>query len=258
MNKTLKDHPSKQIETGRALLRLKPKKELDAATAAQFHVIGKGIICGTDYRAPQASPLELVLDATEGFIPLWAQNMVLRWKFNEPSLAVLEQPEAIKSKIRSLLTGALTGWGDAAPVRFTEEADNSDFEIVLEQNDSCNIQGCVLAQGFFPDAGRHQMYVYPKMFEQSLKEQTETLEHEIGHIFGLRHFFAPKTEMRWPSEIFGKQKAFTIMNYGTKSLLTNADKSDLKKLYASVWSGQLTKINGTPIKLVQPFHYFHG
>jgi len=158
---------------------------------------------------------------------------------------------------RDLLGKTLSAWGDAAPVRFTEESDNSDFEIVVKQSDSCNIQGCVLAQGFFPDAGRHQLLVFPKMFEQSQKEQVDTLAHELGHIFGLRHFFAPDTETKWPSVIFGKQKPFTIMNYGDKSELTKTDKSDLEKLYHSVWSRKLTKINGTPIKLVQPFHYFH-
>jgi adenylylsulfate kinase-like enzyme len=45
------------------------------------------------------------------------------------------------------------------------------------------------------------------------------------------------------------------MNYGDKSELTDADRSDLKKLYKSAWSGQLTNINGTPIKFVRPFHY---
>jgi DNA primase len=44
------------------------------------------------------------------------------------------------------------------------------------------------------------------------------------------------------------------MNYGAKSVLTKADRDDLRKLYAQVWGGQLTSINGTPIKLVRPYH----
>lgn len=80
--------------------------------------------------------------------------------------------------------------------------------------------------------------------------------HEIGHIFGLRHFFAPELETPWPSVIFGEHKPFSIMNYGENSELTDTDKNDLKKLYKSVWSGQLTNINGTPIRLFKPYHYF--
>ena len=44
------------------------------------------------------------------------------------------------------------------------------------------------------------------------------------------------------------------MNYGSKSVLTADDKADLKRLYQLAWSGQLTQINGTPIKFVMPFH----
>ena len=44
------------------------------------------------------------------------------------------------------------------------------------------------------------------------------------------------------------------MNYGNQSVLTTDDKADLKRLYQLAWSGQLTQINGTPIKFVKPFH----
>jgi hypothetical protein len=44
------------------------------------------------------------------------------------------------------------------------------------------------------------------------------------------------------------------MNYGAMSELTDVDKSDLKQLYQRVWNGDLTKINGTPIRLMRPFH----
>jgi DNA primase len=44
------------------------------------------------------------------------------------------------------------------------------------------------------------------------------------------------------------------MNYGSDSVLTAKDKSDLKKLYQSVWAGTLTQVNGTPIRIVRPFH----
>ena len=44
------------------------------------------------------------------------------------------------------------------------------------------------------------------------------------------------------------------MNYGDQSELTESDKSDLKRLYEMVWRGELIDINGTPIRLVKPFH----
>ncbi len=78
--------------------------------------------------------------------------------------------------------------------------------------------------------------------------------HELGHVFGLRHFFAKISEEAWPSEIFGEHNPFSIMNYGNKSVLTDADRNDLHNLYQRVWCGDLIEINGTPIHLVTPFH----
>jgi hypothetical protein len=237
------------------LLALKDADELLAATEKGVQQLGEGIICRTDYRAHKRSPSGIVLDATEGFIPLWEKNLVLLWRFDEASLAVFRQPEAIKKKLRTLLNSALMAWGDAVPIRFTENSDNSDFEISVIRSDNCTPQGCTLAQAFFPDAGRHKLSVYPKMFKQSEKEQVDTMIHELGHVFGLRHFFAPDLETRWASEIFGEHKPFSIMNYGSSSELTEVDRSDLKKLYKGAWSHQITDIDGTPLKLVRPFHY---
>ena len=83
------------------------------------------------------------------------------------------------------------------------------------------MNGYVLASAFFPDAGRHELVIYPKMFSQSRREQVDTLIHEVGHIFGLRHFFANIRETAWPSQVFGTHKPFSIMNYGHQSELTD-------------------------------------
>jgi hypothetical protein len=94
------------------------------------------------------------------------------------------------------------------------------------------------------------------MFEQSDSEQVDTITHEVGHIFGLRHFFANISEKDFPSEIFGTHSKFSIMNYGSDSILTSNDISDLKRLYDLVWRGELDNVNGTPINLVRPYHVF--
>ena len=241
------------------IFALKDDKDLLEETELQIHKLGDSFICATDapgYPTPgNKSPVELVVDASEGFIPLWAKDLVLRWKFDEGSLSFFQQPEAVKSRLRELVGEAILGWGDSAPIRFSENSKTYDFQIVVRQADYCTIHGCTLASAFFPDAGRHQLVIYPKMFTQSRKEQVDTILHEIGHVFGLRHFFAKISETKWPSEIFGAHKPFSIMNYGNQSGLTDDDKSDLKRLYQMTWSGELTEINGTPIRLVTPFHY---
>jgi hypothetical protein len=238
-------------------LRKGTKKPIDG----DVHVFGNKVVCDTDSLGHATrrglTPLEIVVDASEGFIPLWAPDTTLRWRFRERSIAFFEKPTAAKNEIRRLLGEGLLAWGGAAPVKFAEKEDAWDFEIVVRKADDCDVNGCVLASAFFPDAGRHELVMYPKMFGESAKEQLDTLVHEIGHIFGLRHFFAKLKENAWPSEIFGKHHPFSIMNYGNQSQLTDDDKSDLKRLYEMVWKGELTHINGTPIRLFKPFHA-HG
>lgn len=238
-------------------------KSLTRKTAAtkldpDIHVFGNRVVCETEPRG-HATPRGLsrdriVLDASEGFIPLWTKDTTLRWRFRESSMKVFVNPTAAKTEIRSLLAEAILAWGDAVPVKFAERRDAWDFEIVMRNADDCDATGCVLASAFFPDAGRHALTIYPKMFEQSRDEQIATLVHEIGHVFGLRHFFADVEETAWPVQVFGTHKPFSIMNYGNESVLTADDKADLKRLYQLVWRGELTKVNGTPIKLVKPFH----
>jgi hypothetical protein len=214
--------------------------------------------CDTEARGhatPQGrSPAEIRLDASNGFVPLWAKDVFLKWRFRESALASRPNRAAIKAKIRALFGAALVAWGDSAPITFKEDADVWDFEIVVRSTDDCDSQGCVLASAFFPDPGRHRFVVYPRMFTQEPKEQVDTFIHELGHIFGLRHWFANISETAWPSELFGTDSKFSIMNYGDDSELTSKDKADLKKLYELVRSGALTHINGTPIRLMRPFH----
>lgn len=222
------------------------------------HLIREGVRCDTESRGRETprgrSPLEIVLDASAGFIPLWEKDSTLHWRFRESALKPFKRPQAVKAAIERLLGQAILEWGDAVPVKFAQRDDGWDFEIVVRQADDCDINGCVLASAFFPDAGQHELVIYPKMFEQSEEEQVETMAHEIGHIFGLRHFFALVKETAWPAVIFGEHDKFSIMNYGEDSRLSDKDRSDLKRLYLAAWAGEITRINGTPIRFVHPFH----
>ncbi|MDF0601612.1 hypothetical protein P1J78_12780 [Psychromarinibacter sp. C21-152] len=247
--------------SGAAAKELELRKAEDAAEEAAklLHVYARGAICETETRGfptpDNRSPTELVVDATEGFIPLWAPGTTLRWRFNALSMTAFVNPEAAKSYVRTLMADAILAWGNAAPVRFKEAHDAWDFEIVVRAQEYCSPNGCVLASAFFPDGGQHELMIYPTMFQQSREEQVETMAHEIGHIFGLRHFFAQVSETAWPAEIFGTHERFSIMNYGEDSRLTDTDREDLIRLYHHVWSGNLTEINGTPIQQVHPYSH---
>ncbi len=189
---------------------------MDPNTTEFLHLIADGFVCNTEGRGHATpggrTPTEIVVDATEGFIPLWHPCTILKWRFQERSFALAADPNASQAVVVDLISEALLRWGSAAPVKFTRDTDLWDFEVVLRNAPDCTPQGCVLASAFFPDAGRHELTIYPTMFEQSREEQIETLIHELGHVFGLRHFFATVSETAWPSEVFGTHSPFSIMN----------------------------------------------
>ena len=251
-------HDPGQYEVAPASARL--KEEFDPGYDAEFTHLYRGnkAVCRTDTRGQAEpggrSPLELVVDATEGFIPLWDESVTLRWRFQEQSMGIFVDPLQAKQYLRNLFGAALLLWGEEAlPVRFSEAHDAWDFEIAVNAQTDCTPAGCTLARAFFPDAGRHDLLIYPTMFEQSWQEQVETMAHELGHVFGLRHFFALIQESAWPAEVFGTHQTFSIMNYGANSVMTDNDRTDLEALYEAVWSGDLTNINGTPVQLQRPF-----
>lgn len=246
------------LNEGFVSLNRKSKSDCSSKENPIFHEYGKCKICTTEsigHTNPRnRSPLDIVVDASEGFIPLWKKGSILRWKFDENMLSVFTNPDEIKTQVRALFAEALLKWGDAVPVKFSENPNVWDFTIGIESDDNCSPAGCTLARAFFPDSGRHDLLLFPKMFEQTRKEQIDTLIHELGHVFGLRHFFANVREKAWPSEIFGEHRAFSIMNYGEMSELTEEDKSDLSLLYQLAWTEEITDINNTPIKFFTPFH----
>lgn len=234
-----------------------------APSGAEIHVYGKDnkVKCQTDskgYPTPgNKDPQELIINSSEGFIPLWAENVNLRWRFSPGLYHFFKNPQDALNGIRGIFAKGLLEWGDSVPIKFSERDDNWDFEITVSK-DRCDDNGCVLASAFFPDGGRHELVIYEKLFSLPVEEQIETMAHELGHIFGLRHFFANISEKAYLSVPFGSNDPFTIMNYGDKSEMTENDRKDLKALYEKVWSGELTEINGTRIVTFQPYHVLGG
>jgi hypothetical protein len=240
-------------------LRKHTDKQSFKIEESHFHRYGKNLNrCVTDsrgYSTPgNRSGLKLVVHAGDGFIPLWQQGVALRWKFNEASLEQYRDPLAAAEYIRNLFALGIYAWQDAVPIKFVEHKGLCDFEIHASEQSQCDSYGCTLASAFFPNSGQNRLFTFPSLFEQTEDEQVETMIHELGHVFGLRHFFALIDETYLPSVQFGEHNRFSIMNYGQESMLTIADIADLKELYRQVWSDEINHINGTQIRLVEPFH----
>ena len=120
--------PTKKRPTGKKESSTAPQLLKSDATAVKadsdVHVFGKGIRCDTEPRGHATpsgrSPKEIVVDASEGFIPLWAKDTTLRWRFREQSMKYFKSPAVAKTEIRKLLAEAILAWGDAVPVKFSE------------------------------------------------------------------------------------------------------------------------------------------
>lgn len=223
-----------------------------------IHIYGAGkILCITEDATPPPGDEQTVDDIVIGLgghIPLWAKGTTLRWRFRTSSFEKYVDPGAAMQAIQALLEDAVSAWGSAAPVTFVYDNESWDFEVAMRSQDDCNAWGCVLASAFFPDSGRHSLDIFPKMLEQSRQERLETMIHELGHVFGLRHYFAPTHETFLGSEVFGEHTPFTIMNYGAESVLTDNDRADLDRLYAWAWSTPRPELNGKAVKLFEPYH----
>ena len=80
--------PARSSKPDNKAIELKPDSPKGAES--EVHVFGHKIVCDTEPRGhatPRGrSPLEIVVDASEGFIPLWARNSTLRWQFRESSM----------------------------------------------------------------------------------------------------------------------------------------------------------------------------
>ena len=154
----------------------------------------------------------------------------------------------------SLLRLALERWGSAVPIEFRESEDSWDFEVIFSSSDSLTYDDRLKnAEGFFPSEMQKHLTFYPEFFRQAAADQERKMLHELGHIFGLRHYFAAEKETNLPSHVFGENTRFSIMNYDENAQFSEADRRDLSLLYNLAWRGELTEIEQTPIRLISPF-----
>jgi len=235
-------------------------KDVNDLNLKEFeHRYGKNeeIVCLTEIHGPDSGPDRIVVGLGDR-IPLWTPNSTLYWKFDDRSMHRFKYPDQAKNHFRELINGAMSMWGDAAPVKFSEAEPGSpltdiDFFYGLTSGNDCNPNGgCVMASAFFPSQNIERLWIFPKLLETPMEYQFEVMAHELGHIFGLRHYFAQEKETQFPAVIFGEHSKFSIMNYGSDAVLTETDRRDLVLFYKGVWNRQITHIGDMPIDLVIP------
>jgi len=126
---------SHEDNSAKPAIRFYKKRAREDAEEQFVHKYFNGALCETETRGfaepRDRNPTELVVDATDGFIPLWAEGVTLRWRFQPRSMNYLRNPNRARTHLKGLFGQALQLWDYAVPVRFQEVVDAWDFEIVV-------------------------------------------------------------------------------------------------------------------------------
>lgn len=131
------------------------------------------------------------------------------------------------------------------------------FKWVGNLEDACFVLGYggnggdTLARAFFPNSrDLNNMYVYLKAFQPgTINYLYNVFLHELGHVLGLRHEFAPERgEGAGPMVVWGVRNTLSVMSYTFPPQLQSSDKTDTKSFYTY----SEPRINGVLIEEFYP------
>jgi hypothetical protein len=94
--------------------------------------------------------------------------------------------------------------------------------------------GSTLARAYFPNANDlNNVYVYQKAFETGyINYLKNILTHELGHVLGLRHEFAPEKEPGTGAIVWGPRNPLSVMSYTFPPQIQPSDRVYSKTFYA--------------------------
>jgi hypothetical protein len=115
-------------------------------------------------------------------------------------------------------------------VTFKWVSDIEQATFVLEYG---GFKGGVLAEAFFPnDKPLSGLFVYKSALQPSnLNYLRNILQHELGHVLGLRHEFALKKERTLKAVRFGTINPLSVMSYTFPPNIQPSDEKDTRDFY---------------------------
>jgi hypothetical protein len=105
----------------------------------------------------------------------------------------------------------------------------ADAEFVMGYGGA---NGSVLASAFFPNGNDlNNLYVYQLAFDAKyVSYLSNILIHELGHVLGLRHEFAPEKEGQG-AIVFGPRDPLSVMSYSFPPEMQVSDCINTKLFY---------------------------
>ncbi|KAL2864779.1 Metalloprotease [Aspergillus lucknowensis] len=163
-------------------------------------------------------------------------NTIPRWKANTTvNFATLAQgypkPE-LALLAASKLNEAANEWNSLdLGVRFewVEKIEDAAFVLCFAEERSPG----TLAEAFFPnDLDLNNLNVYPAAFRPGTVQYLKNIFlHELGHVLGLRHEFAPEREQSAKSVQVGPRNPTSVMGYEFPPQLQTSDIDSTKAFY---------------------------
>jgi hypothetical protein len=173
-------------------------------------------------------------------IPRWKRGSVVKFATLTNGFPKPGQAAYAASKLRS----AAAEWNKITKdyVAFEWTAALEDAAFVLAYRKSKSGDG-TLASAFFPNSNPiNTLFVYGFAFKpENERIMHNVFLHELGHVLGLRHEFAPQEggAVKW-----GQANESSVMAYKFPPTIQESDKKDLASFYE--FSG--SSIGGYPIK----------
>jgi hypothetical protein len=177
------------------------------------------------------------------FIPRWKRNSEVKFATFANGYATSDQAQYAATMLRK----AAMAWTDLElGVKFVWTDDIEDAAFVLGYGGDA---GTTLARAFFPnEQDLNMLYVYKSAFEPGkINYMKNIFLHELGHVLGLRHEFAPERE--GGTVQLGIRNKQSVMSYVFPPDIQESDKDSTREFYNI---GEDAKIGGWPIKQFVP------
>jgi len=198
--------------------------------------------------------LGLQCEEEEGEIALWQLGSRLTWTMHSDTFPTKELADYSREQFNL----AIKDWGiKGIDFRYVSETDKDSHETTFGVKYCHDEHGGTVAKAFFPVEARSDVVVYPLAFNEKQKPfMRNNFSHEIGHIFGLRHEFAPKEHSQEEAFKYGPNNEESVMNYNEHHapIIQETDRAWLQKLYEPTCPRVLaTSRDSMPVKRIKPF-----